>query len=389
MSRFRAVIFWLHLTAGLLAGVCIGLMCATGVALAFEKQILAWAERDARFVTPPSPTAPRLPLNTLLERARAIDPTRPQAVTVTPDPSAAVAISLNRDTTLYADPYTGTIRRPARTGWHTFLHTMQEWHRYLGRSDNHRPIGKAINGAANLAFFLLAVSGLYLWWPRSPTWRSVRAVAGLNFRLVGKARDFNWHNAVGLWCAPVLIVLTLTALPISYRWAADGLYRLVGEAPPPPNTRAPTIAPAPVARPTPEAAPLDAEALLAAARRAAPDATALTLRFAAGPARDRATPATFTVRPADVWPRTATTTLHLDPFTGAVLHEEDFSALSTGRQLRTWSRFLHTGEALGLVGQTLAALASLGGCVLVYTGFALAWRRFFLRRAEAGPSAPE
>jgi uncharacterized iron-regulated membrane protein len=40
-------------------------------------------------------------------------------------------------------------------------------------------------------------------------------------------------------------------------------------------------------------------------------------------------------------------------------------------------RFLHTGEALGWPGQLLAGLFSLFSVVLVYTGFALAWRRFF------------
>jgi hypothetical protein len=35
---------------------------------------------------------------------------------------------------------------------------------------------------------------------------------------------------------------------------------------------------------------------------------------------------------------------------------------------------------LGPIGQIVAAIASLGGCVLVYTGFALAWRRLFGRK---------
>jgi uncharacterized iron-regulated membrane protein len=389
MSRVRAGLFWLHLAAGLVAGLCIGVMCATGVALAFQKQLLAWVERDARTVAPPAPDAPRLPLATLLERARATDPTRPQAVTIAADRTAAVAIALNRDTTLYADPYTGEIRRPARTAWHSALAAMEAWHRYLGRSGDHRPIGQALNGAANVAFLFLAVSGLCLWWPRSFTWRSVRAVAVLNLRLAGRARDFNWHHALGLWCAPVLIVLTLTALPISYRWAADGLYRLVGEEPPPSGARAPTVILPPVARPAPNATPLDADALVAAAQRAVPDAHTITLRFATGPGRDAALPITLIAHPSAAWPRTSSTTLHLDPFRGTPLRVERFADLSPGRQLRTWSRFLHTGEALGLVGQALAALASLGGCVLVYTGFALAWRRFFPRRADPGPIAPE
>ena len=39
-------------------------------------------------------------------------------------------------------------------------------------------------------------------------------------------------------------------------------------------------------------------------------------------------------------------------------------------------RFAHTGEVLGLPGQTIAGIASAGAVVLVYTGLALALRRF-------------
>jgi uncharacterized iron-regulated membrane protein len=41
-----------------------------------------------------------------------------------------------------------------------------------------------------------------------------------------------------------------------------------------------------------------------------------------------------------------------------------------------WARFIHTGEAGGILGQTLAALVSAGAAVLVYTGLLLAWRRW-------------
>jgi uncharacterized iron-regulated membrane protein len=39
-------------------------------------------------------------------------------------------------------------------------------------------------------------------------------------------------------------------------------------------------------------------------------------------------------------------------------------------------RFLHTGEALGLPGQAVAGIASLGATLLVFTGLSLALRRF-------------
>lgn len=68
--------------------------------------------------------------------------------------------------------------------------------------------------------------------------------------------------------------------------------------------------------------------------------------------------------------------LTLDRKTGEVVRWEPYSNNTLGRRLRTWMRFAHTGEVYGLAGQTVAALASLGGAFLVYTGLSLAWRRF-------------
>jgi uncharacterized iron-regulated membrane protein len=59
---------------------------------------------------------------------------------------------------------------------------------------------------------------------------------------------------------------------------------------------------------------------------------------------------------------------------------EPFQAQSTGRRIRTFLRFLHTGEVFGIAGQTVAGFASLGAVFLVWTGLALSWRRFFSRQ---------
>jgi uncharacterized iron-regulated membrane protein len=64
---------------------------------------------------------------------------------------------------------------------------------------------------------------------------------------------------------------------------------------------------------------------------------------------------------------------------GSVTKWEPFSAQTPGRRARSWLRFLHTGEALGPIGQTIAAVVSTGAVVLVYTGFALAVRRLKAR----------
>jgi uncharacterized iron-regulated membrane protein len=83
--------------------------------------------------------------------------------------------------------------------------------------------------------------------------------------------------------------------------------------------------------------------------------------------------------------------LVLDRTSGAVTRWEPFSSYTRGRQLRSILRFAHTGEVAGIPGQTIAAIVSLGGAVLAFTGLALAFRRFYAwlsrraaKRATAG-----
>ena len=53
---------------------------------------------------------------------------------------------------------------------------MTDWHRWLGATGEGRATGRMITGACNLAFLFLVVSGFYLWFPRTWTWRQFRAV---------------------------------------------------------------------------------------------------------------------------------------------------------------------------------------------------------------------
>ena len=296
------------------------------------------------------------------------------------------------------------------------MQTMIEWHRFLGGNTERRALGKAVTGASNAAFLFLAASGLYLWWPRQRTGAALRAVGLMNFKLRGKARDWNWHNAVGLWCAPILIVVTATALPISYRWAGDLIYKITGSTPPVqgggPGGGMPAME---VPAPSADAKPLGMAVLFTAAQKEFPQWKQISFRSGAAGGRNgrgegtrsasgtntnsspsnpngsenrerrdghRPPPVTFSVVEQGQWPLFATTQLTLDPFTGTVLRKERFSDYNRGRQVRSWTRFLHTGEALGIFGKALAAVASAGAVLLVWTGFALAWRRFFFRKGK-------
>ena len=66
---FRKTVYWLHLSAGLIAGIVILIMSVTGVALAYEQQIIRFFDRGLR--TAPSAETQPLPVEELLAKAAA------------------------------------------------------------------------------------------------------------------------------------------------------------------------------------------------------------------------------------------------------------------------------------------------------------------------------
>jgi uncharacterized iron-regulated membrane protein len=375
MKRFRKVIFWCHLLAGTTAGIIILVMSVTGVLLTYERQIIAWADTRGLQVAQPAPGASRLPVETLVARASEGRSAAPSALTLRAEANAPVSVSFGREGTVFVNPYTGEVLGEGSRRVRAFFQTVTDWHRWLGTSGDGRAVGRAVTGACNLAFLFIVMSGFYLWWPRSWSWRAVRNVTWFRRGLPGRARDFNWHNTVGFWSVLPLFIVVLSSVVISYTWAGNLVYRVVGETPPAPRT--------PPAQTTGGAQPggqggskaelaLDGlDALLARSEQQVPGWRSISLQLSS----KRDAPVTFTIDRGDGGQPQKRAQLTLDRATGEVVRWEPFESYTAGRRLRSYLRFAHTGEVLGVFGQTIAGLASLGGTVLVYTGLALAWRR--------------
>ena len=229
---FHKVLFWLHLCTGVVAGIVVLMMSVTGVLLMYEKQMTAWADRKYR-VTPPSPAATRLPVETLLSKVREYRSALPSTLTLRSDPAEPAALGFGRESIVYLNPYTGEILGEGSKGIRTFFHVVTDWHRWLGSHGENRAIARAITGACNLGFLFLVISGFCIWWPKQWTRPQLRNVTWFRRGLPGKARDFNWHNVIGFWSAVPLFIVVLSATVISYPWASNLVYRLVGEVPPP------------------------------------------------------------------------------------------------------------------------------------------------------------
>lgn len=269
------------------------------------------------------------------------------------------------------NPYTGVVAGAGSATARTFLRTMMEWHRWLGWPGAGQAAGRAVTGACNAAFLVLAVTGIFIWWPKSWTPQHVQPATRLQSGLRGKAREWNWHNVVGLWSAPALVVLTFTGLTLSYTWAGNLLYLVTGNRPPSPARSADTRAAGESrAAGTEQRAGRSFDELWEAAAAQAPGWQVLTMRLP----EKNGSAVTFSIVERDS-NRFQRSTLVLDRASGAAVRWEPYRSANAGRKLRIWARFAHTGEAGGLLGQLVAFFACLGGGVLVFTGMALAVRR--------------
>jgi uncharacterized iron-regulated membrane protein len=421
--KLRPLIFWPHLTAGLLAGLVILIMCVTGALLTYERQLIAWSDSHYRSV-PPAQVAARLPVEALIGRLRVDRPDlAPTAITIRSEADAPVAFAVPQRV-VYADAYTGAVLGEGSQTVRRIMSEIRAWHRWLAIDGEGRPMARLITGWSNVVFLFIVVSGMYLWLPRKLTWSQVKAVAIFNPRARGKARDFNWHNVFGIWSAIPLFIVVISAVPISFQWGNALVYRAVGEEPPRPQGRAagpagpageeggPTAGRA--AGPGRQGGPPRAQAaraggantrgegarregrppvsiaglndLWARADRHVPEWRTINMRIPT--AADA--PVVFAIDRGDGGQPQHRSTLTLDRGTGAVVSFEAFSDLTFGRRVRNVMRFAHTGEVLGIPGQTVAGIATFGGAVLACTGILLALRRFraWIRRRRTPAELP-
>lgn len=359
----RKTFFWTHLAAGLVAAIPLAIMAFTGILIAFEHQIVDALERPATRI---DAAAPRLPLDQLVGSVPQGASPMPLTLRLNADPSQPVEFRRGKEMVARVDPTTGAIVSRPSSARETFAF-IERIHRWLGS----RETGGVVTGVSALLCMLLSATGLVLWWPRSL--RAMRNVAWPRRGLSGRARDWQWHNAVGVLVLPFLFVLSTTGSVMAWPWAEKALYIAAGSEPP---RRDGAGKPAPVRPEAGESAHPDGnwQAWMDTALAHAPRGWSTVAL--SEPSRGKGAQAVFR-GPDPHTPSGGTVSLAL----AGGFESWKPARTDAGAKARMWARYLHTGELLGLPGQILMALAALGTLLLVWTGTALSWRRFFARRA--------
>lgn len=382
----RKILFWIHLCTGVTAGLVILTMSVTGVMLAFEHQVVTWADHGYRIA--PLSSDHRLSIDALFAKAQEAQGSAPTGILLRSDPALPIEFSFGRERTVLANPYTGEILTTASRS-RAFFAQVENVHRWLALPESKRALGESITGACTLAFVGLILSGPFLWWPREWNWTNVRKI--LLFKTAGDFRRtlWNWHHVFGIWCVVPLFFIAITGVIMTYPWANDLLYRMTGNQPPPSQTRSalekrpPTAdrdqnaqAGEKVKSHSDEPPRMAFDDLFALAQKQAPDWKGISLRLT-GPTRG---PATFFIDTGSGGRPDLRSQLVVNSETGDIVRWERFESYNLGRRLRTWGRFTHTGEAGGVAGEAIAAVAALGASMLVFSGLCLALRRLVVWR---------
>lgn len=367
----RKSFFWAHLIAGFCVGFFVLTMSVTGVFLTYEAQIVDFAV--ARAVKAPEADVPLDPDAMVL--ASLAGGGQPGHSLVLSRQTDAPAKLLAGRESIALDPYTGAPLEDAGAATKAFFAKVTALHRWLSVSGP-TEVGGAVISAANLVFLFLVASGLYLWLPPILRWRR------LKFQLLFRrglpspqARHYNWHHVFGIWALVPLFVITLSGVVMSYSWANTLVFTAFGEQAPQGRPGGPpglsVNVQGSVQGSVMEGLPQPYSTLLESAAADAPDWKRATIVL---PAQDDVY-LQVTMDEGNGVQSSAKTQLVFDRMSGESVTQTSGATGTRGMRLRGWFRFVHTGEIYGILGQTIAGLASLAALILVYTGASLGIRR--------------
>ncbi|MBG6223132.1 MULTISPECIES: sulfite reductase flavoprotein subunit alpha [unclassified Janthinobacterium] len=365
---WRQLWFQLHWFIGITAGTVLVIIGISGAILAFNDELLDVMNPGVRHV----PVETRTPLTPAQLTSIAATEHGQRIASITMYAQAGAAPRLlfapkdgqRRGASIYLHPYTG-VTQPALTGAQ-FFEWMESLHRWLLLP---RDPGRQVAGALALCLLGLALSGLYLRWPRRALdWRT-----WLTFDPALKGRSLLWnlHAVAGTWCLLVYVALTLTGIYWSYDVVRDNIDAWAGK---PPRV---SQAPGKKGAPKEQSPAVDIGLAWSVFQQHAAGWTLASVRLPtrAGEAVQ------FTWLASDAPHERARSRLSIAPADGSVTENAPYSQQALGARLVNIIYPLHMGTYFGLTGRIIVTLASLGLPLFAITGSMLYLGRRKARRA--------
>lgn len=351
----RSLIRWLHLWVGLTLSLLLFVFAVTGAALVYKEAY--W-----RLVYPqlrgPSPALTAEDHAAAVAKARQTFGEELRSVKL-PEPgvNAYHLYLANGEAFLATDDFTVIDRwQPTQRA----MALLFDLHAHLMAGEK----GERVGGIVALFGVMLAVSGLYLWWPSRRRF-SLRGT--LVPRGFARHQLIAWHRDLGLLWSPVLLVLLLTAGGlVFYEAAGHALSFVFGKDP---------IA-VTAARPEPRGGAASTPAVFNDAAKVFPDAR---LVFYYPPRHGEAIEHRFRVRRDCELHPNGRSFVTVDG-SGALLEATDACAMGVAARTQHTFYPLHSGKATGPVYKAIILLAALVLAALSASGVVAYGRKLFGRK---------
>lgn len=371
LPTLREVWFQLHWFVGITAGTLLAVIGLTGAILAFEDEIVEAINPGVFSV--PVEQGPRLAPEQVLRAAQQAHPNeKVTSLTFKADPGSSVGVRFapppgeRRGLEVHSHPYSGALL-PAVRGAEVF-HFVDSLHRWLLLP---RAPGRIVLGILALCLVGLALSGLYLRWPRKKDWRS-----WLTFNTKLRGRSFLWalHAIAGTWALVAYLVVAGTGLYWSFDIVRGTLQDWAGT----PSAQQREGKPARAGRNGSADGGIDPAWQGFVSRASGWSSATVRLPERSGGAYQL----TWVAQDAPHDRARNRMSLGGD---GALLKDERHADLTAGQRALTTIRPLHTGTYFGLPGRIVMMLAS-----LALPGFAITgWMLYLGRRRQKRALARE
>ncbi|MEM6763815.1 MAG: PepSY-associated TM helix domain-containing protein [Bacteroidota bacterium] len=235
----KKIFGWLHLWLGLLSGAVVLVSMLGATVFVWEEELTNWyyhdlvyADKVGSTILPPSTlyaavqeAYPDKEFRSLRAKAAPTKNYTLRSYKRAENPGWTWASGVEHYYVVYINPYT------AQVVGH--IDKKRDWimlSRFLHQNLLlNRKVGEEIVGAAALIMIFLALSGIYLWWPKNKKVLKHR----LKIKWDASFKRVNWdiHSVGGFYTWLFLLFFAGTGLTWSYSWWKDGIYRILGNEP--------------------------------------------------------------------------------------------------------------------------------------------------------------
>lgn len=220
----KNVLFQLHWIFGITAGLILAVVGFTGAMLSFEDPILEAMNPGVMTVSVPA-DAEKLSPQALIEAVTAAHPAlKVNSVTINSEPHLTSQIALapagggSRGETRYVDPYTGALL--GKPQGQDFFRSVMQLHRWILLPGGSTGAGRVIVGICTLILIYLAVTGLYLRWPKR---HSLRTWFRIDLKKGGRPMWWSVHSVLGTFVFIAYLIMSVTGLWWSFEWWKNGM----------------------------------------------------------------------------------------------------------------------------------------------------------------------